>query len=87
LLDNLALACPFCNRAKGSDLASIDPETGALTPFFHPRRQRWLEHFEVDGAAIMPKTAIGRVTAAILQFNHPDRLVERERLIRIGQFP
>jgi hypothetical protein len=32
--ENLALACPCCNRAKGSDLGSIDPLTGVLTPFF-----------------------------------------------------
>jgi hypothetical protein len=33
--DNLALACPFCNRFKGTDLGSLDPDTGQLTPFFH----------------------------------------------------
>ncbi|MBW4485366.1 MAG: HNH endonuclease [Tildeniella torsiva UHER 1998/13D] len=32
-LKNLALACPYCNRAKGTDLGSIDPETNQLTPF------------------------------------------------------
>jgi 5-methylcytosine-specific restriction endonuclease McrA len=31
-LENLALACPYCNRAKGTDLGSIDPETNQLTP-------------------------------------------------------
>lgn len=34
--DNLALACPYCNRFKGTDLGSLDPETGQLTPFFNP---------------------------------------------------
>lgn len=29
---NLALACFDCNRHKGSDLASLDPETGLLSP-------------------------------------------------------
>jgi hypothetical protein len=86
-LDNLALACPFCNRAKGSDLASIDPLTQALTPFFNPRTQRWSDHFSLVGAEVVPLTSVGRVTAIILQFNHPDRLVERERLIRIGRYP
>lgn len=28
VLENLALACPYCNRAKESDLGSLDPETG-----------------------------------------------------------
>ncbi|MCZ6795360.1 MAG: HNH endonuclease signature motif containing protein [Planctomycetota bacterium] len=27
-LDNLALSCTVCNRRKGSDVSSIDPETG-----------------------------------------------------------
>jgi len=44
---NLALACPFCNRSKGSDLGSIDPQTGLLTPFFHPRKQRWVAEFSL----------------------------------------
>ena len=34
--DNLAYSCHSCNRAKGSDLGSIDPDTGILTPFFNP---------------------------------------------------
>src|SRR5262245_4598150 len=34
--DNLAFAYPFCNRFKGTDLGSLDPDTGQLTPFFHP---------------------------------------------------
>jgi len=86
-LDNLALACPFCNRAKGTDLASIDPATQTLTPFFNPRTQAWSDHFLLEGAAIVPRTAIGRVTVIIFQFNHPDRQAERERLIRIGRYP
>jgi glutaredoxin len=86
-LENLALACPYCNRAKGTDLGSIDPETNQLTPFFNPRTQSWQDHFVLIGATIMPLTAEGRVTVLILQFNHPDRLQERERLIAIGQYP
>ena len=86
-LENLALACPYCNRAKGTDLGSIDPETNRLVPFFNPRTQNWQEHFALSGVALMPLTAEGRVTVLILQLNHPDRLQERERLIAIGQYP
>jgi hypothetical protein len=82
--DNLALACPCCNRAKGTDLGSIDPETGQLTPFFNPRTQIWKEHFTFSEATIVPQTAEGRVTVIILQFNHPDRLQERANLIGIS---
>jgi hypothetical protein len=85
-LDNLALACPYCNRAKGTDLGSIDPETNQLTPFFNPRTQQWQEHFTLVDATIAPQTAEGRVTVLILQFNHPARVLERAGLIAIGQF-
>ena len=52
--DNLALACPCCNRFKGSDLGSIDPQTQQLTPFFHPRLQQWPDHFRLEGRLIVP---------------------------------
>ncbi len=85
--DNLALACPYCNRFKGTDLGSLDPETGQLVSFFNPRTQRWGDHFRLDGATIVPLTPEGRVTVAILQLNHPDRVVERQSLIRAGEYP
>lgn len=40
-IDNLALACWRCNRHKGSDLTSFDPETRQLSPLFNPRTQVW----------------------------------------------
>jgi len=43
--ENLALACTLCNSRKGSDLASIDEQTGFIEPLFHPRRDQWSEHF------------------------------------------
>jgi hypothetical protein len=84
---NLALACPYCNRYKGTDLGSLDPETGQLTSFFSPRTQKWADHFRLDGAWIIPLTPEGRVTVTILQFNHPDRIQERQRLIQAGKYP
>jgi hypothetical protein len=67
-------------------LGSIDPETGQLTPFYNPRGQKWKDHFNLDGARIIGTTSVGRVTVTILQVNHPDRISERERLIRAGKF-
>ncbi len=78
--DNLALSCPCCNRFKGSDLGSIDPETQQLTPFFHPRLQQWSDHFRREGGTIIPLTPEGRVTAKILQFNLSERILERDQL-------
>jgi hypothetical protein len=85
--DNLALACPYCNRFKGTDLGSLDSESGQLILFFNPRTQRWNEHFRLNGAQIVPLTPEGRVTVAIFQFNHPDRLLERQRLLQAGKYP
>lgn len=84
---NLALACMLCNQHKGSDLTSIDPETGAIAPLFHPRRELWLTHFRLVGAQIVPLTPTGRVTVRLLQLNHPNRLEERELLVRLGALP
>lgn len=81
---NLALACPFCNNAKGSDIGSLDPDTGELMPLFNPRTQFWEDHFQLEGPQIVALTSIGRVTVNLLRFNHPDRLVERQLLIAAG---
>ena len=34
---------------KGANIAGLDPGTGELTRRFHPRRDRWREHFEWRG--------------------------------------
>jgi len=34
---NLAYACFECDRAKGTDISSLDPEMGALTPLYNSR--------------------------------------------------
>jgi hypothetical protein len=82
--ENLALCCALCNKHKGSDIASIDPDTGEVEPLFHPRRQRWLDHFELSGPEILPRTAVGRVTVRLLQLNRPERVKERELMIQAG---
>lgn len=83
-LDNLALSCTLCNKHKGSDLASIDPETGKIIPLYHPRQDLWLEHFRLSGSEFMPLTPIGRVTIHLLQLNRRDRVEERQLLLKAG---
>lgn len=87
MLDNLALSCTLCNRRKGTDLSSIDPETGAVVPLYQPRAQRWSEHFKVEGDRIVGMTPEGRTTVELLELNSFERLVERGELIRVGRFP
>ncbi len=83
---NLALACFPCNRYKGPNAGSFDPDTEVLVPFFNPRTQRWEDHFAWDDARIRPLTAEARATARILRINDPERVEERRRLMRVGLF-
>ena len=76
-MENLALCCTICNKHKGSDLASIDPGTGELQPLFHPRQDRWLDHFDLQHGEIVPLTAAGRATVRLLRLNRPERIQER----------
>lgn len=85
--ENLALACFDCNRFKGSDIASIDAVTSELVGLFNPRTQQWPEHFRLNGAYIVPLTAVGRVTEKLLRFNLPSRLELRAHLIERGKYP
>ena len=85
--ENLALSCLRCNRYKGPNVGSFDPQTGELVPFYNPRTQAWQEHFELDGAAIYALTPQGRVTVKILRLNDVSRLTEREQLMLIELYP
>jgi HNH endonuclease len=82
--DNLALACYHCNRHKGPNLAGWDPETQRMVRLFHPRTDRWPEHFEGRGAEIVGKTSIGRVTILVLAMNADDLLLLRVELLAEG---
>lgn len=84
VLDNLALACAFCNSHKGPNLAGIDPETGQLVRLYHPRRDRWADHFRWDGIRIVPTSPVGRATVAVLAMNHEFQLAARTSLVRSG---
>jgi len=85
--NNLAYACAFCNRAKGSDVGSIVQRTGAFVRFFNPRIDLWAEHFVLDGVKIVALSDIGEVTTRILDFNNEERLFERQTLHAIGRYP
>src|SRR5271156_4058676 len=79
LAENLALACYYCNSYKGSDIAGIDPSTGRIVRLFHPRNDRWAEHFVWDGPTLRGLSAIGRATIHVLWIN-PPLAVESRRL-------
>ena len=78
--DNLAYACILCNRYKGSDVASINPKTGEAVRLFHPRQDRWTDHFRLDADFIEPLTDAGGATVRLLRLNAAERLAERRLL-------
>jgi hypothetical protein len=85
--ENLAYACLYCNRYKGSDIGSILPSSSKLIRLYSPRKDLWNDHFIQNGAIIKPITDIAEVTINILKLNLHDRILEREQLIDIGLYP
>jgi len=84
--ENLAAACVFCNRFKGSDIASLT-SAGKLIRLFNPRLDLWHEHFRLDRFQILGVSKVGQATTGLLCFNIADRLLERQTLIRIHRYP
>lgn len=81
---NLALACPHCNRHKGPNIAGLDPVTGQLASLFHPRLDRWSDHFSLEGPRIAGKTPTGRTTVQVLEMNAEGPALLR-RFVNVGE--
>ena len=87
--NNLALACRSCNLRKSMPIDGSDPESQREVRLFHPREDRWDEHFTVDieTGLIEGLTAIGRATVVRLVMNSTAQITARRQWIRIGFFP
>ena len=79
---NLALACHRCNLRKGPNLTGVDPQTEHIARLFHPRLDRWSDHFGLEGVRISGLTAIGRATVHVLDLNDARRLELRAEILR-----
>lgn len=88
-LDNLALACFGCNRAKHRVIEVRDGLTGRMVMLYHPRRDRWLDHFRWSEnlLEIVGITAIGRVTVERLKLNRERVVNLREVLLMVDKHP
>ena len=88
-LDNLALACQGCNNHKYTKTEGYDPVTGDIVPLYHPRRQRWRDHFawNEDFTLIIGLTPIGRVTVEVLRLNREGLVHLRRILYVMGEHP
>lgn len=87
VLENLAHTCPICNNGKGSDLSTILEDENKLIRLFHPRKDKWFEHFKVEDGLILSKTDVGEATIKLLKLNDINRILERLDLIEAGLFP
>lgn len=88
-LDNLALSCLGCNHIKYDAVAARDPVGRSIVPLFHPRTQRWIDHFEWDDTYtnVLGITPTGRATVARLQLNRIGLRNLRKALRASGKHP
>jgi 5-methylcytosine-specific restriction endonuclease McrA len=88
-LANYALACFPCNNAKRAHITGTDPNTGQDESLFHPRKQKWAEHFEwiTDGKHIRGKTPAGRATVHRLAMNERLQVQARALWLTTGMWP
>lgn len=86
---NLALACQGCNNHKYVRTEGVDPATGVVVPLFHPRRQRWRDHFawSHDYTKLLGVTPVGRATVIALQLNREGLVHLRSILAQEGVHP
>lgn len=86
---NLALACQGCNGRKYNHIEARDPVNGNLVSLFHPRQQRWEEHFawNSDFTRVIGLTPVGRATLERLQLNREGVVNLRKVLHDIGEHP
>jgi len=74
---NLALACHFCNRHKGPNLAGIDSTTGELTRLFNPRTDTWNQHFRIQAGRVIRSHARGQDNRLCAQHEPPRSHTDR----------
>jgi hypothetical protein len=86
--NNLALSCG-CNGYKLKCTEACDPASVRIVPLFHPRRQRWQQHFvwSVGGVFVLGKTATGRATVEALKLNRQEIVNLRRILQLVGEHP
>jgi hypothetical protein len=87
-LANLALACRSCNLYKGKAVTALDVETNKQLPLFHPREDRWQEHFRVNEHCLLEGlTPKGKATINALKLNSERQVSARQQWLRLGIFP
>ena len=88
-LDNLALACGGCNGHKYTKVEALDPVSQTVVFLYHPRQQRWQDHFgwSADYLKVVGLTEAGRATLNALKLNRPGVINMRKLLLLEGLHP
>jgi hypothetical protein len=86
---NWALACRACNLYKAAHVSGRDPESAVVVRLFHPREDRWDDHFQVasESGEMVGRTPIGRATLIRLGLNSAAQVAARLQWMRLGLFP
>ena len=83
--ENLALACVTCSLREAARTHGRDPVSRELVPLFHPRQDRWADHFRWSGTCrLIGRTPTGRATIAALGMNRPAVVAIRKALVKLG---
>jgi 5-methylcytosine-specific restriction endonuclease McrA len=85
--ENLALACVSCSLRKSARQTVQDPQTLETVPIFHPRQQKWSEHFQWNSVQVVGLTATGRGTIQALDLNRAMMLAIRTEEELLSRHP
>ena len=84
---NLALACVSCSLRKGARQMALDPVSEEEVRLYHPRLDKWQDHFHWESVTLIAKTPTGRATIAALEMNRPLILAIRREEILLARHP
>jgi len=87
---NWALACRSCNLNKSDHVDAIDLAAQQRVRLFHPRQDRWADHFAVEDVLpfnLQGRTPIGRATIEQLRVNSKLQLSARVQWMALRLFP
>lgn len=86
---NLCVSCWRCNLRKADRVTAVDPLTRRRARLYHPRRQRWFDHFawSEDFTRLIGRTICGRATIVALDLNTDDFVKARKLWVRAGWHP
>lgn len=86
---NIALSCQGCNGHKFTAVEALDPLTLRNAPLYHPRRDRWSDHFRWsdDYLRIVGTSPMGRATIERVRLNREEVVNLREVLVQVGKHP